>query len=39
MISSAIWDKSAQANFSKVHQTVQARRANANYCLRKTFTC
>lgn len=39
MIPSAIWDKSAQANFLKAHQTAQARRANENYCLRKTFKC
>ena len=29
MISSAIWDKSARVNFSKVNQIARARRASA----------
>ena len=29
MISSAIWDKSAQVNFSKTNQIARARRATA----------
>ena len=29
MISSAIWDKSAQANFSKTNKIARARRASA----------
>ena len=39
MISSTIWDKSAQANFSKTNQIARAPRASAICGLWKTYDC